>query len=175
MKENVNPNLFLIDQPHNPPSRENTVSIEVNNDLFREILSSREDTEYIPMNPDYAMKFLAISEDNTFYVNPALDHVQEDITIGDYNEGVFPFQPKYTEYLEYVAKSPKGIKKLLVKVNAMAFETEYMPNGEAFRYDDSDLPKGFNPQTEEEFYETLYNPNGRYTNWTLVLHLGDMV
>lgn len=174
MKE-INPNLFLIDQPHNPPSKGNTIRIKVQKNVFQDILDGREDTEYLLMDPDNAMKYLALSEDETFFVNPALESVPEDITIGDFNGGIFPFQPRYIEYVEYSSKGKNGIEKLLIKVNAMAFEPELMPDGEPFRYNGGDLPDNFNPRTEEEFYQALYNPDGRYTNWTMLLHLGDII
>ncbi len=144
------------------PEKENTLYLPIKGVYFNAIMSREKTEEYREVRETTYVKYLQTNKQKDFYVRKDFPNV--DFGLYDYNNGFYPFLPKPYKYLKIAVGYEKERDWAIVEVVGISFQPAMNENGDVFRFDIDEVNN-----TE---YET---PDGKYTDWIIVYHLGKVV
>lgn len=176
------PNYYEVIPTGAPYRREDSLYLTIDQKWFDRILSGEKTVEYRQIKDTTARRYLdlRVSSDGPMILS---SYLPEDFELGleVYNEGIFPFLPRYYEYVRLEVGRRKDRDIAVLRLLGVCFVPEPYREGKVWRADLSDTSI-----TEEQYEEALrrdpealkellYRPDGPDTYWTMALVLGDVV
>lgn len=176
------PNYYEIIPSGVPCGKDNSLYLTIDQKWFDKIVSGEKTVEYRDIKETTLSKYADMRESSDDYilVNP---HFPEDgeIYAEAYNEGIFPFTPRYYEYLRIAVGYNADRDTAIIRIKGLCFVPESYHKGGVWRadlLDDSITEEKWQEARKkgrEALQDLYYKPDGADTYWTLVIHLGEII
>ncbi len=146
-----------------PPSKENTILLIIKGEWFNKIVSGRKDREFREIKPTTVSKYFNLFSNGEVTIREDFPEGIE-LDFDYYNNGYFPFVPKPYKYLKIAVGYEKDRAWAIVEVKAISFQPSEDESGKIIRFDYDDANNTI-----------VYSPQGKFTNWIIVYHLGKII
>ena len=155
----------VVNKDNQPPAKENSLYLTIDNRWFTEIIEGRKDKEYREIKNTTVNRYLDLqkTKDSVY----ARDDAPDDLPLGIFmfNNGYFPFFPRAYAYLKLAVGYNKNRAWAIIEVKAISFEPAMDDNGIILRF----------TLDENVSDEDAMTPDGEGAFWTIVYHLGKIV
>ena len=155
----------VVNKDNQPPAKDNSLYLTIDNHWFTEIIEGRKDKEYREIKNTTMNRYLDLQQtkDTVLIRDDAPENLVLDII--RYNNGYFPFYPRPYAYLKLAVGYNKNRAWAIIEVKAISFEPTMDDDGTILRF----------TYDENKSEEDMFRPDGESTFWTIVYHLGKIV
>ena len=171
------PNYFPMSKTNEPPTKENSLYLTIDQYWFDEIVSGRKNIEYRQVSETTLTRYYDIPK-KKFAPVPINDLLPADtpLDICGYNDGIFVFVPRDYQYLRLGVGYRKDRDTAIIRLKGACSMPERMKDGRIYRFsDDQEQPKNAEFMTPDEYAEASYVENGELCYWTIGFELGEIV
>ncbi len=171
------PNYYRMSNTNEPPSKDNSLYLTINQQWFDEIVSGRKTVEYREVKDSTLTRYYDIPKKKTDPVPiNALLPADTPLDIWGYNDGVFVFVPRDYQYLRLGVGYREDRDTAIIRLKGACSMPERMKDGRIYRFSDNQQQHlNAETMTPEEYAEATYDENGELCYWVIGFELGEIV